>query len=213
MHHNKEEDKAAYRDWATKVSTGVAQIINGRRTINEKAKLDLCACLVLLDGKAPLPFDWDITLYTEPPALRAPRLPTAKVGPLPGDKGYKQYVDPEEDDDDGDLDDPIARPKWNLGEVQIVKMTAAPFWIMARYIDLNAVCDLTLRCVRMAGLPYKRDGFWMGTVQRLYPQNKTSNWAGAWLADGPPSEIFASVLAPALHKSTVSCVHVFVGHS
>jgi len=45
------------------------------------------------------------------------------------------------------------------------------------------------------GLPYKRDGFWMGTVRRLYPQNKTSNWEGAWIEDGLPSEVFSSVVS------------------
>lgn len=47
---------------------------------------------------------------------------------------------------------------------------------------------------RIAGLPYKRDGFWMGSVQRLYPQNKASNWEGTWNEDGPPTEVFSAVL-------------------
>jgi hypothetical protein len=42
-------------------------------------------------------------------------------------------------------------------------------------------------------MPYKRDGFWMGTVQRLNPTNKQSNWEGAWQRDGPPTEVFSSV--------------------
>ena len=87
------------------------------------AKLDLCACLNLIDGDDPLPFDWDISMYTNPPPLKAPRLATAKVGSLRGDKKYSR-PESEEDYDDEDLDS-VARPQWSLGEVRIVKLTVA----------------------------------------------------------------------------------------
>ena len=50
--------------------------------------------------------------------------------------------------------------------------------------------------VRIESLPYNRDGFWMGSIQRLYPQNERSNWEGQWLPDGPGTEVFASVSSP-----------------
>ena len=131
-HHNKEADKFSYRDWL-KVTSGVTQIITGRRgfTMPQTAKLDLCACLNLLDAEEPLPFTWDISLYTNPPELKAPRVPTDKIGSLPADKTHEQYADPEDDYDDDDLDS-IARPEWNLGEVHVIKLPSAPFWTMAR---------------------------------------------------------------------------------
>ena len=88
MHDNNPTYKAAYRAWASQVSTGVHQILSGRRgnVMPQKPKLDLCACLNLLDGDDPLPFAWDTSLYTNPPPLSAPRLATARVGSQQGDR-------------------------------------------------------------------------------------------------------------------------------
>ena len=204
MHDNNPTDKAAYRAWASQVSTGVHQILSGRRgnVMPQKPKLDLCACLNLLDGDDPLPFAWDTSLYTNPPPLSAPRLGTAKVGSQQGDRTYSR-PDSDEDYDDDDLDS-VARPQWCAGEVRIVKLTEPPFWAMVRYINFEIfycvinyflfLCIAAGHRCRIQGLPYKRDGFWMGTVQRLFPQNKRSNWEGPWLPDGPPVEAFGSVL-------------------
>jgi hypothetical protein len=136
MHENKENDKAAYREWASQVATGVTQILSGRRGdgIPHKAKLDLCACLNLIDAIDPLPFDWDISMYTNPPPMNAPRLATAKVGSLRGDKKYS-HPESDEDYDDDDLDS-VARPQWSIGEVHILKLTVAPFWAMVRYTEM-----------------------------------------------------------------------------
>ena len=133
MHGNNATDTAAYRDWASQVSTGVTQILSGRRgnVMPRKAKIDLCACLNLLDGNEPLPFAWDIGLYTNPPPLNAPRLATATVESQPGDRTCSR-ADSDEDYDEDDLD-AVARPQWSIGEVRIVKLTAAPYWAMARY--------------------------------------------------------------------------------
>ena len=132
MHDNKEADKATYREFVSKVTTGVTQIINGRRghVMPMEAKKDLCACLNLLDATEPLPFLWDISLYENPQEIRPPRVRTSKVGALLGD--FKDLAD---DDDDIDLD-PIARPEWNVGEVRIVKLSASPYWTLARLISL-----------------------------------------------------------------------------
>ena len=132
MHDNKKKKKAEYRNWASKVTKGVTDIMNSRRAnvMSHKAKLDLCTCMNLLDGTLPLPFIWDTGIYINPGALRLPRLPTAKVGSLPGDKTYREEV--YSDDDDDDLLDPIARPQWSMGQVRIVKLPTAPFWTMAR---------------------------------------------------------------------------------
>lgn len=130
---NSEIDKARYREWASKVTSGVTHIITGRRgqAMTKEQKIDLCHCLNLLDSKSELMFDWDISLYTNPPELSAPRVPTAAVGSLTGDKTYRDYENPEEDYDEDEID-PIARPTWNLGEVRIVRLPFAPFWSMAR---------------------------------------------------------------------------------
>ena len=98
--------------------------------MSQTSKLDLCKCLNLLEGEVPLPFVWDISIYTDPPELKAARVPTAKVGSMPGDKTYEELSDDDYDDDDLD---PITRPQWNLGEVHIVKLSMAPHWTMARY--------------------------------------------------------------------------------
>ena len=34
-------------------------------------------------------------------------------------------------------------------------------------------------------MPFIANGMWKGTVQRLSPQNKLSNWEGSWKPDGP----------------------------
>ena len=131
MHDNNAKETEAYHDWASEVSKGVHQILTGHRAhfIPEKSKLDLCACLNLLEGDDPLTFDWDITMYTNPPPLRAPRLQTAKV------RGEQKYSGPDSDEDcDDDELDTIARPQWSIGEVRIVKMTVPPFWAMVRYV-------------------------------------------------------------------------------
>jgi hypothetical protein len=141
-HHNSENEKTKYLSWASKVTTGVTKILTGRRgnVIPTAAKIDLFACLILLDCKDTLHFSWDISLYTDPPALKAPRLPSQKVGSLPGDKAYDE---PGDDYDEEDFDS-IARPEWNMGEVHVVKLLSAPYWCMARFVDFML---FTLHCL------------------------------------------------------------------
>ena len=55
------------------------------------------------------------------------------------------------------------------------------------------ILSVGLHYDRIMSLPYKRDGFWMASVIRLYPQNKASNWEGPWNTDGPPTEMFCAV--------------------
>ena len=105
---------------------------------------------------------WDITLSTNPPVLKLPRVPTDKVGSVPGDKTYQGQHESDEDSEDDPLE-PIARPKWSMGQVHIIKQNTTP------YLD--------------------------GYSQRLFPQNKRSNWEGAWLPDGPPGEVFSAVIS------------------
>lgn len=138
MHDNNANDEAAYREWASQVSKGVHQIISGPRgnIMPHTAKLDLCACLNLIDGEDPLSFAWDISMYTNPPPLNAPRLATDKVRSIRRDKAYSR-PDSDEDYDEEDLDT-IARPQWNRGEVRILKMTEAPYWAMVRYISFQS---------------------------------------------------------------------------
>lgn len=130
MHHNPKDDVVAYRAWAGQVSAGVCQIINGQRIIPVPSQLDLCRCLNLLAGEDPLPFDWDIDMYTNPPALKPPRLATASVGSQPGDKVHNEC---ENSDDDDEGLDAVARPLWTIGEVHVVKLPAPPHWTMARF--------------------------------------------------------------------------------
>ena len=131
MRGNNARDEKAYRDWASQIATGVEQIITGRRgtIMSRDAKLDLCNCLNLMDGKEPLPFDWDVTLYTNPPPLPTYGPPKKHVNSVnhtpPGDASDEEY-------DLSDMDT-VARPHWSIGEVHIVKLTASPFWTMARY--------------------------------------------------------------------------------
>jgi hypothetical protein len=134
---NTEVDKAKYREWSAKVCSGVTQIITGRRgnVMQLSQKKDLCACLNLLEGSQDLIFSWDINLYTDPPPMKAPRVPSIKVGSLLGDKTYRECDEPDDDYDEDDLDS-IARPEWNLGEVRVVKQLTTPYWYLARYIDL-----------------------------------------------------------------------------
>jgi hypothetical protein len=129
--HGKPKKIAAYKTWSDKVNKGVSQIITGRRVIPQTAQLDLCDCLNLIEAAHELPFDWDISLYTEPPASRPARLATARMGSLLGDKTHRQYTEPGEDDDLDDLDD-IKRPAWNLGEARIISMQEPPFWALVR---------------------------------------------------------------------------------
>jgi len=130
---NSKPDQESHKKWAAKVNEGVSAILTGRRKweIPVKSQTDLCMCMNLLDAITPLPFSWDIDIYTNPPPLRAPRVPTEKVGSLIGDKPYKEFEDSDGDYDDDDLD-PIARPEWNPGEVHILKLPETPFWGMAR---------------------------------------------------------------------------------
>ena len=133
MHRNTDFKSKGHRKWATKVNRGVSEIITGRRGffMSDAAKLDLCTCMDLLDAQEPLPFNWNIELYTKPPPLNPRRAPTTKVGKLPGDKTFDYYEGIENDYDEDDLDS-VARPEWNPGEVRILKQTAPPFWAMAR---------------------------------------------------------------------------------
>lgn len=143
---NSEPDIDKHREWSSKVSTGVTQIIQGRRGnfMPTSAKLDLCACLNLHDGTEDLKFDWDTSIYTSPPPLKLPRLPTDKVGLLPGDKPYRLFEEPDEDYDEDGLD-LIARPELNMGEVRVAKLTMPPFWAMIRLLfHADLECWLTL---------------------------------------------------------------------
>jgi len=58
----------------------------------------------LIDGIQPLPFMWDITLYTNPPVLKPPRVPSDKVGSVPGDKTYQGQHESDEDSEDDPLE-------------------------------------------------------------------------------------------------------------
>ena len=42
-------------------------------------------------------------------------------------------------------------------------------------------------------MPFKRDGYWMGYVRKLQPQNLEYNWLGPWLEDGPPFAVLDQV--------------------
>ena len=120
--HGKAKNQMEHAQWAKKVNKGLTEVITGSRgsLLPEPSQIDLCKCMNLLTGATPLPFDWDIDLYTNPPELRRPRVPTDKVGTLPGDKGYKNIDEDGVDDDYDDDDyDPIKRPTWNDGEVHI----------------------------------------------------------------------------------------------
>ena len=141
MNSNTEVKKAEYRTWAQRVNHDVSEIINGRRSyqMTNGAKNDLCACMNLMDAKEPLEFDWDIELYTNPSVLKAPRVPTEKLGSIPMEKPYKDCDQPDDDYDDDDLD-PVDRPDWNIGEVRILKLATTPFWGMARYIHTANEC-------------------------------------------------------------------------
>ena len=117
-------------------------------------------------------------MHCAPSQLRPPRLPTSKIGSLPGDKPYKE-CDPLDDDYDEDGLDFIERPNWNLGEVHIMRQATPPYWGMARYFKFtNLKCFQYFHCHRITGLPYKHDGFWLATVQRFHPTTKASNWGG-----------------------------------
>ena len=133
--HGKKKKQLEHISWAKKVNKGLTEVITGSRgcLLPEESQVDLCKCMNLLTGETPLPFDWDIDLYTNAPELRRPRVATDKIGALPGDEGYKSFdADGIEDDYDDDDLDPIKRPKWNRGEVHIIKLNAPPFWAMAR---------------------------------------------------------------------------------
>ena len=152
--------------------------------------------------KATLP--WNLigtSSFTPQPAeARPPRLPTQKIGTMLGDKKYRAYEDPDEDYDEEDLD-AIDRPKWSVNEVHVVQMPTTPFWFLARFVLLwffllRSIVLLLVHNVdlcRITALPYKRDGFWKGTVQRLYPQNKALELAWCMVTDGPAQEIFSTV--------------------
>lgn len=119
-------------EWSSRVCAGVTKIITGRRgnVMEFKHKHDLCACLNLLESSQNLMFSWDISIYSNSPPLKQPRVASAQVGSLIGDL---KYEDPEEDYDDEGYD-AIARPEWNRGEVRIVKQITTPYWYMARYV-------------------------------------------------------------------------------
>ena len=135
-----EENQEKHQTWAQQVIKGVGEIISGRRgkELNLASRLDLCICMNLLKVETPLPFLWDIDIYTKPPPLKPPRVPTEEVRSLIGDKPYKECNDSDDDYDDDDLD-PIARPEWTQGEVRIIKLGRTPFWAMARLLHLKHV--------------------------------------------------------------------------
>lgn len=136
MRGNNQKDIHAYTEWASDISSGVLQIINGPRghTMSADAKTDLCTCLNLMRGSEQLPFAWDISLYVNPP-------------PLPAHKESRSTVtarlpvaeDSEDDYDLGDLDS-VVRPQWSIGEVHIVKVSTPPFWIMGRLFCVVTAC-------------------------------------------------------------------------
>ena len=102
--------------------------------MTQEAKLDLCACIDLLESTDDLMFDWDTTIYlntTLPSTSSRPRKDI--IGLLPKDMMYKDYVDPEDDYDDDDLD-LVSRPTWCLGEVHVAKKSSHPYWKMIRYV-------------------------------------------------------------------------------
>ena len=135
-------EKTKHVEWKNKVIDGVTKIIKGRRGkfMSYNVQIDLCKCLNLLDGANTLPFDWEISMYTNPPALKPPRLPTDKMGVMLGDKTYKDFQEPDIDDDNNDMD-AIERPTWNLGEVHIARIPLPPYWAMVR-LKFYTIIDL-----------------------------------------------------------------------
>ena len=119
--------------WKDRVVAGVTQIIASRRGhyMAHSAKINLSKCLELMEGTQKLIFDWDISLYTSPPPLKAPRPPSEKVGAMTGEKKYPDFQELDIDDDNNDLD-AVERPTWNIGEVHIARIALPPYWAMVR---------------------------------------------------------------------------------
>ena len=125
-----------YKTFVSEVSKGVMSIMMGPRSyvFSDANQVDLCACIDLIENERELAFDWDIKLYTNPPKLKAPRLPTEKMGAQIGDKAYDEPAD------DEDLDyDPVERPEVFRNDVHLIQMYNAPYWSLARYA-LVSVC-------------------------------------------------------------------------
>lgn len=69
--------------------------------------------------------------------------------------------------------------------------------------------DCCVPALRIMSLPHKRDGFWMATIRRLFPQNKASNWVGSWKPDGPVMEVFSAVMCSLFFSIAAKCVVLF----
>jgi hypothetical protein len=80
--------------------------------------------------KQALPFDWDCSLYMNPPPLRRPRDPTDEIGFLEGDLKEEKCESSEEEEDS------VERPIWTVGEAHLIGTEAPPFWALARYFPL-----------------------------------------------------------------------------
>jgi hypothetical protein len=125
----KEKQAMQHMAWVKRVEKGIHKIVEGPRRIkmNEKSKHDLLLCLELMGCKDTLQFDWKLELYTNPPALRSPRIDNDDVGLLEGDSREEVNTD-EEQEEDG-----IPRPNWTRKEVHIIAVEAHPYWAMARH--------------------------------------------------------------------------------
>jgi hypothetical protein len=181
-----------HANWVKKVRKGVFKILEGDRRflISDVAKEDIIQCLDLMGCSQPLPFDWDCTLYTNPPVLRRPRGPTDEIGILEGDLREEENSEEEQD--------AVERPKWTVNEVHLIGLEAPPYWALAKYLTCYSFLENTLSFIRVTSLPYKRDGFWMGLVRKMFPL-ASPQWEGAWKEDGPAQEQYSKVILRLFH--------------
>jgi hypothetical protein len=124
-----------FSKWAERVKHGVLRMVatpRGQSSMTTDNKSDLLACCQLMTCEEELLFDWDITMYTNPPEMKAPRIPTLEVGRLQGD--YKENTDDEEEYDVAE------RPKWSIGEVHLMALESYPYVALARYVSYSCVC-------------------------------------------------------------------------
>ena len=105
-----------HNQWYKRVRDGTHKLLNGprRHMIPPESQQDLLQCLELMACKEPLKFDWDITLYTTPTPLRAPRVQSATVGQLEGD---------------------FSRP-----DLHLIATEAPPWWALARFAFFFFFC-------------------------------------------------------------------------
>ena len=147
-HQNKETRKSQgmpeqdIGPWKQLVVTHLERLIAGGRITSPTSIADLRYCAQLLQKKEPTPFEWDTTMYTQPPDVNRERgAPEDEEAKMEAQED-RNLIDLEQEGDGLNEQDEkgTIRPNYKLNEIYLIRLERPPFFGFARCTIATGMC-------------------------------------------------------------------------